>query len=657
MKRWLGLFLAFLLMVPMVPGGLRAYTGVSQEELLQKIEQLEKELQALKKQLQEVKQAQEETSDTVDEMSDLVEKFKDNAGKFKIWGDIRTRIDSTRAYVPANHYMFTYVPTFAQMPNGMRNLLNGYGFVAVGGMLNQTFQALLPALQADPNAADLLRQMNDLPTSVRNSLMNMRLVDMVGHPIIDNSGNIIGWDGGIQMPVDERTVNALARAARKQHRENDTIWTNRMRINFKVNPTENTNVKVRLSYYKVWGMSNDYIAPGLFPPQSSNFSFGVRPSDSRLYVDRAYFNWVNVGGYPIWISFGRRPTTHGSPQHLREGLDKKEASPSGINIDIPFDGATLGFQYRWPWPGRIRFCYGRGFESGFKLPIDRAKDDVDFYGFVWDVLDDPDRNMMLIVQAFKAEGVMDFPDGEWYMFNPVFNAWMPFAVTTQNNLGDIYELGATWIHKVDIPYLGLEGVDYFVSVGVSITDPDDWGYMGIPIDHNGNYLMMYYSLLEGPYLTLANPANGIQPGDLWNPKDAGLDLDTHTGWAVYVGARIPLPWVPGAKLGLEYNYGSKWWLPFMVATDDIYFNKLATRGHVAEVYWIQDLPAGEALSKYARVFLRLGFQYYWFNYTGSGVWLGRPYAIKGDLDDTDSVTMFQPIDHMYNFYASFEVYF
>ena len=563
MGKWLGLVLALMLVFP---GGLLAYSGASQEELLRRIEELSREIETLKKQLQEMKEAQEESSETVEEVADMVETFKDNMGKFRIWGDIRTRLDSTRAYVPKSYWSY----------------FNGYSYVGK------------PVYKVVP------------------------IIDM------DDSGHS---------------------QATKGHKENDTFWTNRMRINFKVNPTENVNVKVRLAYYKIWGMVDDYVSTEIFPGMSNNFSFGVRPSDSRLYVDRAYFNWVNVGGYPIWISFGRRPTTHGSPQHLREGLDKKEASPSGINIDIPFDGATIGFQYRWPWPGRIRFCYGRGFESGFKMPIDRAKDDVDFYGFVWDVLDDPDRNMMLIVQAFKAEGVMDFPEGTWVM-----SKIGPMRVTTNNNLGDIYEIGATWIHKVDIPYLGLEGVDYFVSVGLSITDPDEIGKMPVYImNHpmNGNFTTeMYYTLLGG--FSLDNPDN--------------ISTDTHTGWAVYVGARIPLPWVPGAKVGLEYNYGSKWWMPFMVATDDVYINKLATRGHVAEVYWIQDLPAGEALSKYARVFLRLGFQYFWFNYSGSGMWLGEPHEIN-ELDDTvfgmlpAYPQMFMPIDHMYNLYASFEVFF
>ena len=640
MKRVLGILLAFFLLMPFSVQAAKPST----EELLKRIEELSRELESLKKQLAEMKEAQEEQSEAAEETQEFIEEVKNNMGKFKIWGDIRTRMDSTRAYVPENKYMFSYVPAFTTMVNTFGQLVEGVNALMPGaisddqnvGALMANLPSMLPMLPPDLQAMamGMAAGFQELPSSLQATMANLTVGEVLN----------------VNMPVSQENLEKLARTARSGHRENDTLWTNRMRLNFKVKPTENTVVKARLTYYKIWGMTNDYVAPGLFPPSTNNFTLGVRPSDDALYVDRAYFNWANIADLPIWISFGRRPTTHGSPLQLREGLDKRDATPAGINIDVPFDGATIGFQYSWPWTGRIRFCYGRGFESGFKRPIDRAKDDIDFYGFAWDVIDDPDRNMLLIVQAFKAEGVMDFPDGQWYMFNPVFNSWMPFGVTTQHNLGDIYEIGATWQHKVDLPFLNLTDVDYFVSVGLSITDPDEWGYMGVPIDHNGNYLYMYYSLLAGPYLTLGNP------DPVWSPADDD-DLDTHTGWAIYLGTRIPLPWVEGAKLGLEYNYGSKWWLPFMVATDDAYFNKLATRGHVGEIYWIQDLPTGELLNDYARAYLRVGFQYYWFNYTGSGVWLGKPYQIRSELDDQDSVTMFQPIEHMYNFYLSFELAF
>ena len=59
------------------------------------------------------------------------------------------------------------------------------------------------------------------------------------------------------------------------------------------------------------------------------------------------------------------------------------------------------------------------------------------------------------------------------------------------------------------------------------------------------------------------------------------------------------------------------------AHDDLYNSKLAARGQVAEVYLIYDLPTGEAISKYAKTFMRLGYQYYKYDYTGFRHLAGR----------------------------------
>ena len=400
-------------------------------------------------------------------------------------------------------------------------------------------------------------------------------------------------------------------------RENDTLLTNRLRFNMKVKPSENLVFKARIAAYKIWGMSSQFVSAGggVFPANTmiNNFTVGVRPDDGRLYMDRAYVNWTNILGYPIWFSIGRRPTTHTVPSQFREGLTKRQASPTG-NIDLPFDGLTVGYQYFDPFPGRIRFCYGRGFDSGFKgLGVDSQLDDTDFYGFVWDVADIPDDNLLVVIQAFKAADVMDIPEGK--MFDPSTGQWV--SVSSTANLGDIWEIGGVWQHQ-------LRGIDYFVSLGWSITDPRG---------ESKNPMMQGVSLL-------------VNPGGHKTQK---------TGWSVYVGARIPVEAL-GGKLGLEYNYGSKYWMPFLQASDDIYMDKRATRGHVGEIYWIWDLPE-TPLSKYGKAFVRAGYQYYWFNWTGSGNWLGAPVAIS-DLDKSPmNAQMFPAIEHMGNAYLSFDVYF
>jgi hypothetical protein len=389
----------------------------------------------------------------------------------------------------------------------------------------------------------------------------------------------------------------------------------------------------------------------------NNFTLGVRPADNTLYVDRAYFNWSNIFGKPIWISFGHRPTTHGVPQEIREGIDRRDATPTAINIDVPFDGATIG--YDWG-TGRARFCYGRGFESGFKTPIDRAKDDVEFYGFNIDLYDA--NNMFLNFQAFKAQDIMDFPSGTIYMFNPAYGMYMPAPMRGKTNLGDIYGIGLTWTHK-NVKFFNLEGLDYFISLGMSIAEPKAVSQMRMQMYFSNGTQDFPVTIVLQP--TLLNMGMTIYNGT--NPIPLiPVEKKTRTGYAVYAGVRFPIPQVCGAKLGLEYNYGSKWWMPFHIGSDDPYMNKLSTRGHVAEVYWQQDLPVGAKLVKNGRALLRVGFQYYWFDYYGSGNWLETPRKISdikkwvnsGDLNQVmKAMTMYVPIDTMWNLYGSLELFF
>ena len=591
--------------------GLFATSGqaATQEELLQKIEQLSKELEALKAQLETIKEKQATQEKKVETVDKAVSALKEGIGKFKISGDIRVRHDTTRATIERNAFMLGVFPKILNDPTlGFQFLM---GLATPGSPLH------------NPEAFNFFFSNILSGTPVYFS-------DAFGNDLND-------------------VYEQFYKKTKKHKDDNDSLWTNRLRLDLSVKPTENTVAKVRLAYQKAWGQTDDYFAPYLFFPMKNNFTLGVRPADNTLYVDRAYFNISYLFGQPIWVSFGRRPTTHGVPQEIREGIDRREATPTAINIDVPFDGATIG--YDWGI-GRARFCYGRGFESGFKTPIDRAKDDVEFYGLNIDLYDDND--MFLNFQAFKAQDIMDFPNGEMYMFNPGFGMYMPAKFQPRTNLGDLYEIGLTWSHK-NVKLFNLEGVDYFVSLGMSIAKPKAIGAMPMTMFFsNGTTVMpfpmtMYYTLLNGMSF---NPAE--------------IKKKSRDGYAIYLGARFPIPQVYGAKVGFEYNYGSKWWMPFHVGSDDPYMNKLSTRGHVAEVYWQQDLPVGKKLVKNGRALLRVGLQHYWFEYYGSGNWLETPrkisdikkWAASNNLADVmKAMTMYVPIDKMWNLYGSLELFF
>ena len=194
--------------------------------------------------------------------------------------------------------------------------------------------------------------------------------------------------------------------------QNDTLWTNRFRLNMRVKATENVEFKGRLAMYKTWGMQSAFTddSGAIWPIFDGNVS--RTPTDaSVLYVDRAYVNWNNIGGAPVWFSIGRRPTTDGPPSQFRLGTDERLATPVAF-FNYPFDGATLGYGYNWGndylGSGKVRFCYGRGFEAGLQNDVQGRLADTDFAGFNWDIAHKDTR--LLNFQTFMVFNVFNYPN-------------------------------------------------------------------------------------------------------------------------------------------------------------------------------------------------------------------------------------------------------
>jgi len=401
---------------------------------------------------------------------------------------------------------------------------------------------------------------------------------------------------------------------------NDTILTNRFRLNMRVKATENVEFKGRLAMYKAWGMqSTPTDLAGGYPIFDGNVT--RTPNDSALYVDRAFVNWNNIGGLPMWFSIGRRPTTDGPPAHIRMNNDTRMATPSGY-FDYPFDGLTLG--YAWDWnieemgTSRLRFCYGRGFENGLQYDEDTNPyplDDTDFGGFSWDVMKKGSRFMNL--QLFGIYNLFNYPNFQSDFVNYAAGfSQADGGYGTRTDVGQMYHGTGIFMDQVD-------NFHYFLAGGWSHTDP------------NGNGMFNdYYGMAMG---------------------QTGANTSSEDGYSFYAGIRYDFNNL-GLKVGAEYNYGSQYWVAFTPGHDDLYMSKLATRGNAYELYMIYDLPTGEVVSKYAKTFVRLGYQYYDYNYAGGFDWNMKPY----DLDD-DTVAMqalgINPVDSAHQIYLTFEAYF
>jgi hypothetical protein len=400
--------------------------------------------------------------------------------------------------------------------------------------------------------------------------------------------------------------------------ENDTIFTNRFRLNMRVKATENVEFKGRLAMYKAWGMQTTPQGLGNGYPIFDG-SVSRQPSDSALYVDRAFVNWNNIGGMPIWFSIGRRPTTDGPPAHIRMGSDSRMATPIAY-MDYPFDGISLGYAYAWGndalGTGRIRFCYGRGFENGLEYDNQMNKmDDTDFAGFSWDVMKSGNRFMN--IQVFEVFNLFSYPNFQSDFVN--FGASMPMdqgGYGARKDLGNLYHTSAVYMDK-------FADLNFFLAGGWSHTDP------------NGN----------GMFNDMAGMMQGM----------TGPNTDTEDGYSVYAGIRYDIDSI-GLKLGAEYNYGSQYWVAFTPGHDDLYQSKLATRGNAYELYLIYDLPTGEAISKYAKTFVRLGWQYYDYDYAGGFDWNMKPYDLDDDRQTLQAMGL-NPVESANQVYLTFEAYF
>jgi len=192
------------------------------------------------------------------------------------------------------------------------------------------------------------------------------------------------------------------------------------------------------------------------------------------------------------------------------------------------------------------------------------------------------------------------------------------------NLGDIdwFGLGAL----SNIKSVGPGSLTLFASTGMSVTHPNNASYI-----FNGQ------------------PTGA---GLLYNSAPGFSNKADREGYAAYLGLRYDLP--SGTKLGAEYTYGTKYWMPFDPAADDMWTSKLGTRGNVYEAYVIQELGLKPISSYLSKAFFRLGYQYYDFNYTGSNNWVGAPVSIN---DVATNPQMMAPLKKAHDIYATFEVKF
>jgi len=423
--------------------------------------------------------------------------------------------------------------------------------------------------------------------------------------------------------------------------DNDIYYTTRLRLNLKAKVWDNVSFAGRLSMFKNWGDSTGVQVFDSWRSFTMDGTSSGNTSGDWLRVERAYFDWKKINGSEFYLSIGRRPSTYGPPSHYREN-ELRGGTPSGHLVNFNFDGATLGYnlgEITGVEGQVVRFCYGQGFESQWgngEMFGDIVTKDTHLGGFNIDAINDGTNFLQFTLFGAKNvndgfKGTMAFPTQLAGIFAPTMYQDMQkfdnfnFVTRVQPSgvIGDMY-LGGIGFAREEA-----NDIKWFASLGWTRAEP------------NGN-AGMFGGMLSDAIFEAELNSTGTEI--IMVPKTSD-DSDTKDGYGIYVGVQIPAPY---GKFGLEYNYGSKYWTPFTQAQDDPIGSKLATRGHVAEAYYIFDINP--------KMFIKLAGLYYDYEYTGSGTPVGAPQKID-DVLAGSAYSMLPVVDTAFDVNASLTINF
>jgi hypothetical protein len=447
----------------------------------------------------------------------------------------------------------------------------------------------------------------------------------------------IPWDGtpaggfnGASLAQIQGAIGAMAAGGmippvEKTDVDNDVIFTNRLRLDMKSKFNDQLAFGGRLAAYKVFGDSTGVkFNSGSLGDVTFDGNTTSLPHGDVIRMERAYFNYKeDMGSIPVNFSLGRRPSNDGTPlEYASYGM--VGGSPLATIINWQFDGASLSFglEDATGIPGAdFKLCYGVGFEGdwGNSSSLAGAQPDVEdvhMFGFIATLLDNEITSAMLnyahawdVTDGFTGLTVMPFivsNSGGVYNFTPNSGGFIT-RMEPSTNIGDWD--AASLLVKTNLSDW-LADIDLFLAGSWTHTDPSR-------ISRNPFYELMGMGLLS---------SNG--------------ELKERDGYGIYGGAVFSTPF--DGKLGLEYNWGSKYWFNFTGAEDSLVGSKLAVRGSVYEAYYHQPIFKDN-------FFVTFGTRFYDYEYTGSGNPLGKPVKIS-DITALDA--LFPVVDEVWDGYVS-----
>ncbi len=611
MKKLVVLVLAVLLALPMTT------FAASQEDAM--ISELQKQIQALSGEL-------EELSDRLDDTE-----RHSTLDRIEFSGDLRARAHSLHyqdvTFNPGIEVdytdFFNKVGMSVMMPPGSGAPLGDINVFVPDSDPNNPLGLKFDPTKSGGTALDnMFVNLSKSNPELFNQLMNSMADYML-------NGNAPGVGIYPLAKLDKSDIN------------NDIMYDSRLRLNMKAKVWDNVKFAGRLAMYKNWGDSTGSQVFDSWRSFTMDGTDGGNTTGDWLRVDRAYMDWSNIAGSGVYLSIGRRPSTYGPPTEIREN-ELRGGTPTGNVMNLNFDGITVGYNLSEVTgiEGMIaRFCYGQGFESEWgngELFNDITTKDTHFAGFNFDLYNDGTNFLQTTI--FTAQDINDgfkgtiaFPTQYGELFAPtLFKDMQKFPnfnfvtrVQPSTTIGDINLGGIVFSREEE------NGIKWFTSGGWTQLRP------------NGN-AGMFGGMGTDAVFEAQLSADGTEV--MMVPTNATEDK-VRNGYGFYAGLQVPAPY---GKVGLEYNYGSKYWTPFTQSQDDALGSKLATRGHVGEAYYIFDINPN--------MFIKFGGLYYDFVYTNSGSPVGKPQKVD-DVKDGKAYSLMPVVDTAYDLNASLTVKF
>ena len=378
------------------------------------------------------------------------------------------------------------------------------------------------------------------------------------------------------------------------------VFSNRLWLNMAYAPTNHLSFYGTLSYYKLYGQTIG--ANQGFNYSDSFVNESANPSD-ELRVKEAFWLYKNdtfLGlDVPWTASIGRRPSTDGLLVNYRE--DQRAKSAIGHDINIEFDGASFLYQLEnvTNVPGMsLKFCLGRGMSNAYSRYSNVSQNGDGTYSF--------NSN-----QDYSKVNGFDNTDLYGVLFKPYDDGQ--------------YSLHTVWFKAFNLPgmvYNGALSTPTQAKYDFKQTGDVEGGAASFVADGIGDGIS---DMLDDSVVFASFAYSRTHPGS------TGMlgKSDSKTGTSVYLGANWPCQLIDNARVGIEYNHGSKYWRSFTYGEDTLAGSKLAVRGDAYEAFFNKEL-IGHKLTA------QLRYTYMDYRFTGSNAFFGdagQPHDVTGnDID-------------------------